>query len=388
MTRAPARRPPYRRPDLPPAVRVADLLRRMTLAEKAGLLFHDMIDVGERGSLADADPVLGRRSAPDMVRNRSMNHFNLVGTAPPEDLARWHNRLQELAAGTRLGIPVTVSTDPRHGSSSNPLTAVLAGPFSRWPEPLGLAATRDPALVRRFAEVARQEYRAVGIRLALHPQVDLATEPRWPRIVGTFGEEAGLAAELARAYVRGFQGPRLGPDSVATMTKHFPGGGPQKDGEDPHFPYGREQVYPGERFPYHLAPFLAAIDAGTAQIMPYYGMPVGLPLDEVGFGFSREVLTDLLRDGLGFDGVVCTDWGVLTDIEYRNEVLPARAWGIEHAAPPERVETALDAGVDQFGGEACPDVVVDLVRRGRLTEERLDRSASRLLREKFVLGLF
>lgn len=388
MTRAPARPRPYQRADLPVAVRVADLLSRMTVAEKAGLLFHAMIDIGEDGSLADADPGLGLLSASDMVLHRSMNHFNLVGTAPPSELARWHNRLQDLAGATRLGIPVTLSTDPRHGSSSNPLTSVLAGPFSHWPEPLGLAATRDPGLVERFADVARQEYRAVGIRLALHPQLDLATEPRWPRIVGTFGEDAGLVAELGRAYIRGFQGRRLGPHSVATMAKHFPGGGPQKDGEDPHFPYGREQVYPGDRFAYHLAPFLAAIDAGTAQLMPYYGVPVGLPLAEVGFGFSREVLTALLRERLGFDGIICTDWGLLTDIEYRGEVLPARAWGLEQVDPSERLLAALDAGVDQFGGEAQPDRVVDLVRRGCLTKERLDRSAARLLRDKFVLGLF
>jgi beta-glucosidase len=388
MSSALARLPPYRRTDIPVADRVADLLPRMTVAEKAGLLFHAMIDVGEDGALADADPALGLLSASDMVLHRSMNHFNLVGTTSPGDLARWHNRLQELAGATRLGIPVTLSTDPRHGSSSNPLTSVLAGPFSHWPEPLGLAATRDPRLVERFADVARQEYLAVGLRLALHPQLDLATEPRWPRIVGTFGEDAGLVAELGRAYIRGLQGRRLGSHSVAAMVKHFPGGGPQKDGEDPHFPYGREQVYPGERFAYHLAPFLTAIDAGTAQLMPYYGVPVGLPLDEVGFGFSHEVLTVLLRERLGFDGVICTDWGLLTDIEYRGEVLPARAWGLEQVGPSERIRAALHAGVDQFGGEAQPDLVVDLVRRGHLTEERLDRSAARLLRDKFVLGLF
>jgi beta-glucosidase len=388
MTRAPARLPPHRRADLPVAARVADLLPRMTVAEKAGLLFHAMIDIGDDGRLADVDPTEGLLSASDMVLHRSMNHFNLVGTASPGELARWHNRLQELAGATRLGIPVTLSTDPRHGSSSQPLTSLLAGPFSHWPEPLGLAATRDARLVERFAEVARQEYRAVGIRLALHPQLDLATEPRWPRIVGTFGEDTGLVAELGRAYVRGFQGRRLGPHSVATMVKHFPGGGPQKDGEDPHFPYGREQVYPGNRFAEHLAPFLAAIDAGTAALMPYYGVPVGLPLDEVGFGFNRALLTGLLRDDLRFDGVICTDWGLLTQIEYRGEVLPARAWGLDHVDPSGRILAALYAGVDQFGGEAQPDLVVDLVRDGRLVEKRLDRSAARLLRDKFVLGLF
>ena len=164
--------------------------------------------------------------------------------------------------------------------------------------------------MREFGDIARQEYRAVGIHVALHPMADLATEPRWARIMHTFGEDAELAARLVAAYIRGFQGDELGPASVACMTKHFPGGGPQQDGEDPHFPYGKDQVYPGGMFEYHLQTFEAAFDAGTAQIMPYYGRPVGTELEEVGFGFNRDVITGLLRERYGFDGVVCTDWGL------------------------------------------------------------------------------
>src|SRR5204863_3160606 len=184
------------------------------------------------------------------------------------------------AESTRLGIPVTIASDPRHsyGVSDNPVASFLAGDFSEWPEPIGLGATGDEALVREFGDIARQEYLAVGIRVALHPMVDLCTEPRWARINGTFGEDAQLSARLTAAYIRGFQGAALGPASVACMTKHFPGGGPQKDGEDPHFDYGREQVYPGENFDYHLIPFEAAFAAGTAQIMPYYCMPIGVRL--------------------------------------------------------------------------------------------------------------
>jgi beta-glucosidase len=261
--------------------------------------------------------------------------------------------------------------------------------FSQWPEPIGLAATRDEALVREFADMARQEYLAVGIRTALHPMADLATEPRWARINGTFGEDAELAARLVYAYVRGFQGETLGKDSVACMTKHFPGGGPQKDGEDAHFAEGKEQVYPGGNFDYHLLPFEAAFRAGTAQIMPYYGQPIGLPIEEVGFGFNVDVITGLLREKYGFDGVVCTDWGLLTSLERGGRVVfAARAWGVEHLSLPERALKALNAGVDQFGGEACPEVIVGLVRGGRVPEARIDQSVRRLLRLKFRLGLF
>ncbi|MFF5790817.1 glycoside hydrolase family 3 C-terminal domain-containing protein [Paeniglutamicibacter sp. NPDC012692] len=180
----------------------------------------------------------------------------------------------------------------------------------------------------------------------------------------------------------------MGGDSVATMTKHFPGGGPQKDGEDPHFSYGREQVYPGDNFEHHLLPFEAAFDAGTSQIMPYYGMPVGTEYDEVGFGFNKSVITGLLRDRYKFDGVVCTDWGLLSDAVIAGEPFPARAWGVEHLSTRDRMLAVLNAGADQFGGEAIPEVLIDLVRSGEISEERIDVSARRLLREKFVLGLF
>jgi len=244
--------------------------------------------------------------------------------------------------------------------------------------------------VQEFGDIARQEYLAVGIRTALHPMADLATEPRWGRINGTFGEDAELSARLTCAYIRGFQGETLGPHSVACMTKHFPGGGPQKDGEDPHFPEGKEQVYPGGRFDYHLIPFEAAFAAGTAQIMPYYGQPIGLPgIEEVGFGFNRDVLTGLLREKYGFDGVVCTDWGLITSAHLPGgEVFEARAWGVEHLSREQRILKALNAGVDQFGGESCPEVIVELARTGQVSETRIDASVRRLLRDKFRLGLF
>jgi beta-glucosidase len=170
--------------------------------------------------------------------------------------------------------------------------------------------------------------------------------------------------------------------------KHFPGAGPQKDGEDAHFPYGREQVYPGGRWDDHLKPFEAAFAAGVAQVMPYYGMPVGTVHEEVGFGFNKGIITGLLREELGFTGIVVADWGLITESDIMGEKHPARAWGVEHLAPAERLLKALHAGVDQFGGENCPDLVVDLVRAGRLDESRVDASVARLLAEKFRLGLF
>ncbi|MEV6999016.1 glycoside hydrolase family 3 N-terminal domain-containing protein [Streptomyces sp. NPDC093982] len=384
---------PYENPRLPVDDRVRDLLGRMTLEEKAGLLFQTMITMNDDGSLVEPEPGAPdddpmRASTSRMVTAKCMNHFNLFGAAAPRRMAEWNNRIQDLAAGTRLGIPVTVSTDPRNGFVDNPAAAVQTQGFSLWPEPLGLAAIGDEDLVLRHADIVRQEYLAVGIRLALHPMADLATEPRWARNLGTFGSDAATAARLIAACIRGLQGESLGPDSVSAMTKHFPGAGPQKGGEDAHFPYGREQVYPGDNLDYHLIPFEAAFAAKTSQIMPYYAMPVGTDYEEVGFGFNKGVITGLLREKYGFDGIVCTDWGLVTDSTIFGAPFPARAWGVEHLDRLARVERILDAGADQLGGEAAPELIAELVRDGKVSLDRIDTSAARLLREKFVLGLF
>ena len=384
---------PYEDPRLDVEARVADLLGRLTLEEKVGLMFHTVIEAGADGTLIESAGAISKSPTSVVVLDKHLTHFNVHVLEDARMAARWHNALQALAERAPHGIPVTISTDPRHAFIENAGVSFTAKAFSQWPEPLGLAALRDVDAVREFADIARQEYVAVGIRAALHPTLDLATEPRWARQAGTFGQDPALVTELGTAYLQGFQQKVLGPDSVACTSKHFPGGGPQKDGEDAHFPYGREQVYPGGRFAEHLAPFPAAIEAGTAAIMPYYGMPVGLevdgePIEQVGFGFNAQVVTGMLREQLGYDGVVLTDWELVNDNHVGDQVLPARAWGVEHLDPHERMERILAAGADQFGGEECVDVLLDLVAQGRVTESRVDASARRLLAVKFRLGLF
>jgi beta-glucosidase len=385
---------PYENPALPVSERVEDLLGRLSLEEKAGLMFHTMISAAESGKLGDETPRAGRAGLQQVVADKFVNHLNFHFVPEPKLAARWVNELQRLAmSSSPHGIPVTLSTDPRHSFIENWGASFTADYFSAWPEPLGLAAVRDEQLVREFAAIARAEYTAIGIRAALHPTIDLATEPRWARQYSTFGQDNDLVARLALAYLDGFKDQPLGADSVACMAKHFPGGGPQQDGEDPHFPYGREQVYPGDMFEHHLEPFKRVIAAGVTAIMPYYGMPVGLeldgePVEEVGFGFNRQIITGLLREKLGYDGVVCTDWSLVTESRLHGRQLPPRAWGVEHLTEKERVLKVIEAGCDQFGGEECPELVVELVREGQLTEERIDVSVRRLLKVKFELGLF
>lgn len=381
---------PYEDHRLPVEERVEDLLSRMTLEEKAGLMHHNFIFPGEDGEIARPIKPMNLLSVEDALFNKEMRFFNLYQIPEGKLAAVWLNRIQKLAERSRLGIPVTISSDPRHTSMwQGAAIGVYTPAFSHWAEPIGLAAIGDTALARRFGEVAAKEYRAIGIHTALHPMVDLATEPRWGRISGTFGEDAQLTAELGAAYIRGLQGDSLSAATVSAMTKHFPGGGPQKDGWDAHFPHGKDQAYPGNNFEHHLLPFAAAIEAGTTQMMPYYGVPVGQTGEDVAFGFNKEILTDLLRDNMGYDGIICTDWNLINPSKlFGFNFMQPRAFGVEHLSPLERTLKAIEAGVDQFGGESKPEQIVQLVNEGRIPESRIDESVRRLLDLKFRLGLF
>lgn len=386
---------PYEDRRLATEERVEDLLAQMSVEEKAGMMFQNALAVGEDGEFASVFDFMNTLPVEVALFDKNMSFFNLFMIPEASLQAKWYNKVQRLAERTRLGIPVTISSDPRHTTMELATVGFNIEGFSKWTEPIGFAAIGDSAFVHQFGEIAAREYRAIGIQTALHPMADLATDPRWARINGTFGEDAELAATLTAAYVHGFQGDSLTSSSVSTMTKHFPGGGPQDDGWDAHFRFGKDQVYPGNNFDYHLIPFEAAFEAGTSQIMPYYGVPVGQTSEDVGFSFNKEIISGLLQDSLGYEGIVCTDWGLITTTEifgYPIEnIIPfagTKNYGVEDLPPVQRVKKALDAGVDQFGGEQSPELIVQLVEERSIPESRLDRSVRKLLALKFELGLF
>ncbi|MEH0152782.1 glycoside hydrolase family 3 N-terminal domain-containing protein [Limibacter armeniacum] len=370
--------------------RINDLLAQMNNEEKAGLIFINRIALGENGEVSEVPSFSNPLSflmekASEQIARKQINHFNIMKVGSAEDLLKWHNNLQNMAERTRLGIPVTIATNPIHGGEVNFGSTVSTSFFSYWPSPLGFGAIGDIAIIREFGDIARQEYLAVGLRWALHPMGDLATEPRWARLSGTFGEDAYLSAKLMKAYILGFQGDSLSSNSVACMSKHFAGGGPQEDGWDAHFASGKGQVYPGNNFDYHLIPFTeGALAANTASIMTNYAIPKGIGREEVGFAFSKEMVTDLLRDSLKFDRIVCSDWGVITDTRFK----PAAAWGIEDLSEKERVLKVFNAGGDMIGGESRTDLVLELIKEGKISQKRLNASVRRILRDKFTLGLF
>ena len=372
--------------------RVEDLVSQMNLEEKAGMMFINGAPVSTDGkpdgNVGLEGPASRMASVVENMDKLKMTHFNIWSIpADPNVFAKWYNNTQQVAEKTRLGIPITIASDPRH-HFSNTIFSLTATGFAQFCEMPGFAAIGDEDLVAEFANIVRQEYLAVGIREALHPQIDLATEPRWARISGNFSEDAKLTARLVKPYIRGLQGEELS-NGVACMTKHFPGGGPQKEGLDPHFSFQKGQIYPGDNFDYHLIPFEAAFEVNTAAIMPYYGIPTDQTGENVAMAYNKTIITTLLREKYKYDGVVCTDWGLITDLPMGPDVVwKARAWGVENLSETERALKIIEAGCDQFGGENRPELIIQLVKDGKLTEERIDNSIKRLLKQKFELGLF
>ena len=374
----------------PVGARAADLLSQMTLDEKAGMLMIDQLNADAGGQVPDL--------AGKLVDQEQMRRFilrNTVTNSPsesghpffgaqvtPYEMAQFTNAIQEMCETTRLGIPALFKSNPRNHFEEGGMGGLDAsvGAFSAWPKEAGLAATRDMDLITEFARTVASEWVALGIRGMYGYCLDLSTEPRWFRITETFAQDADLVSEIATALVKGIQGETLNHRSVQVTMKHFPGGGPQEGGSDPHFEFGKYQTYPGDNFDYHFKPFIAAIEAGVSAIMPYYGVPVGqryLPND-VGMSFSKGVTTELLREKLGFEGNVNSDTAIATTMP----------WGVEDKPVAERVAMAINAGVDVLSGFSDNKQMMSLIDSGIISEQRLDQAVSRLLTEQFKLGLF
>jgi beta-glucosidase len=341
----------------------------------------------------------------------NLRHVLVTTVESPEVAAIWNNKVQALCEGIGLGIPSNNSSDPRHRSNSDVEYNIgSAGQISMWPGSLGMAATFDPSVVKLFGQVAAKEYRALGISTALSPQIDLATEPRWSRVNGTFGESPQLTADMARAYVDGFQtsvGDKLiaggwGYTSVNTMIKHWPGGGPEEGGRDAHFAYGKYAVYPGNNLADHLIPFtegalkLEGETKMASAVMPYYTISYGIDKkynENVGNSYNKYLINELLRGTYAFDGVVCTDWGVTSD-EKAVDSFGTTCWGAETLSVAERHYKIIMAGVDQFGGNNDAGPVLEAYQMGvkehgeEFMRKRMEQSAVRLLKNIFRVGLF
>ncbi|HEY8734914.1 MAG TPA: glycoside hydrolase family 3 N-terminal domain-containing protein, partial [Puia sp.] len=411
---------------LPVDIRARDLASKMSIDQIAGLMLYS----GHQAIPSMPGP-MGKATYNDKPFNESganawdltdqqkifltkdnLRHVLITSVQTPEVAARWNNNMQALVEGIGLGVPSNNSTDPRNSTNAGvEYTAGAGGKISQWPESLGMAATFDPSIVQQFGHIAASEYRALGITTALSPQIDLGTEPRWSRINGTFGEDPQLDADMARAYVDGFQTSTdsteisggWGYSSINAMIKHWPGGGPEEAGRDAHFAYGKFAVYPGNNFDEHLIPFvegglrLAGKTRMAAAVMPYYTISYNIDNkngENEGNSYNSYLITDLLRNKYGFDGVVCTDWLVTADEGKSPDIFAGKSWGMETKTVAERHYKILMAGVDQFGGNNDAGPVIEAYNMGikehgeKFMRARMELSAVRLLRNIFRVGLF
>jgi len=414
---------------LPAEERAKDLASKMSVEQIAGLMLyssHQAVPSRGRGYMggtyngkpfeeSGADPSDLSDAQIEFLSKDNVRHVLVTSVESPEVAARWNNKMQSMTEGLGLGIPVNISSDPRHGViASAEYNAGAGGRISMWPEPLGLAATFDPEIVRQFGHIAALEYRALGIATTLSPQIDIATDPRWSRVSGTFGESSKLTADLAKAYIDGFQtsydtneiSNGWGFASVNAMAKHWPGGGTGEGGRDAHFAFGKYAVYPGNNFAEHLIPFtegafkLGEKTGSASAIMPYYTISFEQDTiyhENVGNSYSKYIISDLLRGKYNYKGVICTDWGITADEspEIANMFLGGRCWGVEKGyTVAQRHYRLIMVGIDQFGGNNRSEPVLEAYKMGveehgeSFMRNRFEESAVRLLLNIFRTGLF
>ena len=384
---------------LTPQERAADLASKLSKEEIAGLMLYSSHQAVPSAELTE-----------DQKKFLSKDHLRAVlitSVESPRTAAQWNNRMQAFIEGLDHGIPANTSSDPRHeAKATTEYNAGAGGHISQWPTSLGLAATFDPQLMYRFGEIASEEYRALGIATALSPQVDIATDPRWTRFSGTFGEDPLLATEMARAYCDAFQTTPdthgWGMRSVNAMVKHWYGYGAQEGGRDSHFASGKYAVYPGNNLAEHKLSFIDGafkLEGGTemaSAVMPIYSIlwnqdPSG---ENVGGSYSQWLIQKQLREEAKFEGVVCTDWAITKDMKVLDSPMGGKPWGVESLTEAERHYKILQAGVDQYGGnnEIGPVLAAyDMWAKAqgeKSARQRFEQSARRLLLNVFRVGLF
>ena len=392
--------------------RAADLAGKLTKDQIAGLMLFSSHERNPEEGLTDAQKKYLKEDDLRNVLNAGSNNI--------EANVKWNNEMQAYVeslgeAGTVV-IPVNYSSDPRSTASARDVYQVEGNEISLWPSNLGLAATFSPETVFLFGQISSEEYRGLGITTALGPQIDLATDPRWPRFSGTFGENTGLATDMTEAYVSGTQstygedGSDLGwgAASVNAMIKHFPGDGSGEGGRESHTNAGKYAVYPGDNFDELLKPFiegglnLTSKTGESASIMSSYSVAIGADGEaEIGprmpSAYNKEKM-DILRVDNEYDGVICTDWMVTTAMEDGEDVAIGTAWLAADLTVAERHYEILKTGTDMFGGNNDKAPILEAYdlwqadfEAGNIeisAEERFAQSAKRIVKILIQPGLF
>lgn len=347
--------------------RANDLVSQMTVREKIAQMQHPTYLPRADGKIA---PYLKNYCSEYGIGMLLIRELNSVEAA-----ATTMNTIQEYAEESRLGVPVLVSMDSVHGLSYVSGATVT-------PHNLALAATRDEALVTKLAEIARDEHIAVGVRMTLSPEADIASEPRWGRVMETFGEDPDLVTQMVTAQVVAFQNGKdgLNNGSIVACMKHFPGAGPQMEGKDTSPIISSE-----ETLQIHLKPYYAALEVNVASIMPYYSVPLALDMENSAIG-SKATLQDLLRDEMGFTGIIQTDWGMIWAIQEALGTMTGEEVSDEEAI----LIGVTQSRVDGIGGESIRliDLMEEYTQEGKIDEAILTAAATRIVKVKFEMGMF
>ncbi len=347
--------------------RAADLVSQMTVREKIAQMQHPTYLPRADGKIA---PYLQKYCTDYGIGMLLIRELNSVETA-----ATTMNTVQEYAEASRLGVPVLVSMDSVHGLSYVSGATVTG-------HNLALAATRDEEMVTKLAEIARDEHIAIGVRMTLSPESDIASEPRWGRVMETFGEDPDLVTQMVRAQIVAFQNGEdgLNPDGIVACIKHFPGAGPQMDGKDTS-----PIVSDEETLQIHLKPYYAAIDVNVGSVMPYYSVPLALDMENSAIG-SKAALQDLLREQMGFEGIIQTDWGMIWAIQEGLGTMTGEEVSDEEAI----IIGVTQSRVDGIGGESIRliDQMEEMTEEGKIDEDILTAAATRIVKAKFQLGVF
>ena len=368
---------PYEDWRLTPEERAKDLVSRMNNEEKARLMvIHDLPmgistpdgkPTSHNGVLNEQFEEVMRRGMKVMQYPTTLQlasrHIIVCENAKPSEFVVWVNAMQEVCEGTRWGIPCIVASNSKNESSDIRYDASQeTNKFTTFPGTLGLAASRNMDTIEKFAKIVHDEFYVSNIRKGYMYMADCATDPRWFRTFGTFGEHPDLICDIMPRVIKGIQGETLDENGVAVTTKHFPGGGARENGFDPHYAEGKYNCYntPGSMDTYHIPAFKASIVAGTSSTMPYYAIPSnkksGFPQngvdkfdEEIAFAYNDQFINGFLRNDLGFDGIVNSDTGVMGNC----------AWGAETYNQAGRAARILHAGTDMVSGENAADAVVN-----------------------------
>ena len=355
----------YKNPGLPVMDRVRDLLSYMTVEEKIG----QMTQVDRQFLESDND--IGTYFLGSLLSGG--------GSTPaknfPKSWAEMYNGFQKIALSTRLGIPIIYGIDAVHGHN-NVVGATI------FPHQIGLGCTNNPQLIEDVYRATAEEVAATGIDWDFAPCLAVPRDERWGRTYEGFGETPNIVKSMAAAAVRGLQTDRLGgPTSILACAKHFIGDGGTKwgTGLNEKMDQGDTRVTEQELREIHLPGYLTALEAGVGSIMPSYNQVNG----EHCHG-SKHLLTDLLKEELGFEGFLISDWQGLEKMgdDYKSNIIASINAGIDMVMVP---------GAAKWGGQKYTDFInlcIEAVKEGSISENRINDAVARILKIKFEMGLF